>query len=272
MSRVVVVVLAAFAAALVGCRSPEEPDAPSILLLGSRGMVPMLTAITERFREKHPGVRIDIEPALGERAVADTRAGLVDIGLIGRGLRAEETGVKPHPIARDGIAFGVNKTNEVQPLAENHLVGVLTRVYTTWWDVGGTDRPIILIGPGEGRAVRDVLLDQFALRQPQLQPNPAMGSSKLVWQAVAAQPAAFGYGSLGSAETSGVRGEIRLLPFHGVPATVENVRNRSYPLARPLLLLTREQPSGNVKELVDFALSQACHDLIAKYGYVPATP
>ncbi len=27
------------------------------------------------------------------------------------------------------------------------------------------------VGPGEGRSVRDVLLDQFALRQPKLQPN-----------------------------------------------------------------------------------------------------
>ncbi len=272
MSRVVFVVLTTVLATLLGCSREEVPDTPNVLVIGSRGMIPLMADITQRFHEKHPGIRVDFEPSLGDRAIADTRAGLADIGLIGRALRPEEIGVRSHVLARDGIVFGVNRVNEIPPLQETHLVGILTRVYTSWKDVGGSDRPIIIVGPGEGRAIRDVLIEQFALRQPQLRPEPAIGNSKLVWESVAAQPAALGYGSLAAAVTFDNKQEIRLLPFHGVAPTLENVRNRTYPLVRPLVLLTRDQPNPNVQLVLDFALSEQCHDLIEKYGFIPGPP
>ena len=122
---------------------------------------------------------------------------------------------------------------------ETHLVGVLTRVYTSWKDVGGSDRPVVIVGAGEGRATHQILLETFGLRGQQLRPDPALSSSKLILEAVATNPAAIGYVSLGAAEKFANRQEIRLLPFHGVPATTENVRARAYPLVRTLTLLTR---------------------------------
>lgn len=272
MGRVLGLGLVAVGLSLLGCRPADEPRVDNIVVLGSRTMSPLVTEIAERFQERHPGVRIDMEPGLADRAVYDTRAGLADVGLLGRSLRPEETGLKSYVLARDGIAFVVNRTNLVPALEETHLVGVLTRVYTTWKDVGGSDRPIVLVGAGEGRAIRDVLLDQFALRTQQLRPDPVLGTSQQVLQTVATQPAAIGYVSLGAAETFAGKQDLRLLPFHGIPATVENVRTRAYPLVRNLVLLTRDGPQGNVKAFLDFALSAEVHDLIAKYGYVPANP
>jgi phosphate transport system substrate-binding protein len=272
MSRVLAALVVVAALSFLGCRKTENPDVPSVLILGSRGLVPLVTDIAERFRETRPDIRIDIEPALGDRAVADTRAGLADVGLLGRSLRPEETGVRGQVLARDGVAFVVNRSNNVPAPLETHLVGILTRVYTSWKDVGGSDRPVILVGPGEGRAVRDVLIDYFGLRQPQLRPDPALGSSRLVLQAVATQPAAIGYVSLGAAETFANKEELRFLPVHGAAPTVENVRNRSYPVVRNLVLLTREPTHANAKEFVDFALSEKCLDLVTKHGFVPPSP
>jgi phosphate transport system substrate-binding protein len=272
MTRAIAALLAVATLSFLGCREPAEPETPSVLVLGSRGMTPLVSEIAERFREQRPDVRIDIDSALSDRAVADTRAGLADVGLLGRSLRPEETGVRGQVLARDGIAFVVNKANHVPAPLETHLVGLLTRVYTNWKDIGGSDRLVVLVGPGEGRAVRDVVLDHFGLRQPQLRPDPAVGSGRLILEAVAAQPAALGYVSLGAVETFPNKQELRLLPVHGIVPSVENVRNRSYPVVRNLVLLTREPAHANAKEFVEFALSEKCYDLVAKYGYVPPAP
>jgi phosphate transport system substrate-binding protein len=272
MSRVLAALLFIAALSFLGCRRAEPPDTPSILILGSRGMIPLVSEIADRFRESRPDIRIDIEPALGDRAVADTRAGLADVGLLGRSLRPEETGLRGQVLARDGVAFVVNRANNVPAPLEPHLVGVLTRVYTNWKDAGGSDRPIVLVGPGEGRAVRDVLIDYFGLRQPQLRPDPALGSSRLVLDAVATQPAVIGYVSVAAVETFANKQELRLLPFHGVAPTVENVRNRTYPIVRNLVLLTREPTHPNAKAFVEFALSETCYDLITKHGFASPAP
>lgn len=273
MSRVHILGLFLFVPAVIlGCRPGELPPPRSIVVVGSRSLLPLMQDIVERFQTKHPDIRINIESGYGERAIGETRVGLADIGLLGRSLRPEETRLQGHVLARDGIAFVVHRGNPVPALQETHLVGVLTRVYTTWKDVGGSDRPIVVIGPGEGRAIRDVVLEQFALRTQQLRPDPAIGSSEQVLEAVAGQPAAIGYVSLGAAEQFARKQGIRILPFHGVPATIENVRNKTYPLIRNLLLLTRETPEGSLKVFLDYALSDEVHDLITKYGYVSPTP
>jgi phosphate transport system substrate-binding protein len=235
-------------------------------------MVPLVTELAERFKERHPHARIDIEPTTTDRILGDTRQGLADLGFLGRALRPDETGVQGTVLGRDGIAFVVHRDNPVHRLNESLLVGLLSRVYTNWKDVGGSDRPVVVVGVGEGRALRDVLLDQFALRTGQLRPDPALGSSEQVLQAVANQPAALGYVSLGAAEAFAAQHPVRLLPYHDVPATLENVRNRTYTLVRNLLVLTRENPAGVTGEFLDYARSEEAQALMGKFGFVPASP
>jgi phosphate transport system substrate-binding protein len=54
----------------------------------------------------------------------------------------------------------------------------------------------------------------------------------------------------------------------GVDATVENALNGTYPVVRPLLFITKGQPSGIVKEFIDFCLSEAGQRIVAE-DYIP---
>lgn len=243
-----------------------------MVVIGSRSMYRVIKEIAERFGEKHHKIRIDFEPMTTDRTVANTRQGLADLGLLGRSLQPDETGVKGRVLGRDAVVFGVHVSNPIQSLPETHLTGLLTRVYSNWRDVGGTDRPIILIGLGEGRSIRDVVLDHFGLRQPQLRPDPSMATNLQVLQALASQPAGLAYFSLAAAESFESRQEIKLLPFHGIPPTMDNIRNRTYPLLRTLLLLTRDEPNGLTKELLEFACSEESHEIVLKHGFVPGDP
>ncbi len=271
MRRALVLLALLLCPFVAGCRAPDPPG-PNLIVISSRSLVPFATRLADRFRERHPLVRINVIAAPTEQVLADTRQGLADLGFLGRALRPDETGLHGTPLGRDGIAFVVHRDNPVPRLSETLLVGLLSRVYTNWKDVGGSDRPVVVVGPGEGRALRDVLLDQFGLRTGQLRPDPVLGTSEQVLQAVANQPAAIGYVSLGSAEAFAAQNPVRLLPYHDVPATQENVRNHTYPLVRQLLVLTREKPLGAAAEFLDFARSAEAQALLAEQGFVPANP
>jgi phosphate transport system substrate-binding protein len=87
---------------------------------------------------------------------------------------------------------------------------------------------------------------------------------------VAGNPGAIGYVSIGTAQVgieSGV--PIRMLPMNGIAANTAHVQDGTWPLARPLNLLTRGQPTGLVKEFLVFACSKDVDDLIADLAFVP---
>ncbi len=257
---------------LAGCQPTSTKGPRNLILSGSRSMGPTMAEIGKRFESTHPDIRINIESYPGDRAVLDTRQGLADIGMLGRLLRPEETGLHAFPIARDGLAFIVHRDNPVKELAEGQILGLFTGIYANWKEVGGPDRPVKLAGQGEGRAAREVFLDHFGLRPGQVRADPAVGSSKQAIEAVGTHPFAIGYSSAGLAEKAAESQPIRILSLGGVLPTSENILSGRYPLVRPLQLLTREPPAGVVREFIDFARSAEVQDLIKQHGFVPLAP
>jgi phosphate transport system substrate-binding protein len=259
-----------FALCLIsGCTVNETP-ADSLVLAGSRTMAPLMLDVALRFQEKRPAIRVNVESTPGDRPVLETRLGLADSGMLGRNLRPEESGLLNFPIARDGLALIVNRDNPVRSLSEAQIIGVFTRSYLNWRELGGKDRPILLAGQSEVRAAHFVFLAFFGLQSPQVRANPTVAGNEQVIDAVSSHPEAIGYVSLGMAQKMASTRPIRLLPLAGVPATLDNVANGRYPLVRPLQLLTREPPRGDLLEFLDFARSAEIDDLIAKHGFVPA--
>lgn len=78
------------------------------------------------------------------------------------------------------------------------------------------------------------------------------------------------FAALGVAERSAKNGAAgKLLAYEGVAASNRTLRDHTYALSRPLILLTRSMPDGTPKRLIDFALSAASVDLVEKHGFVP---
>src|SRR5262249_36343439 len=95
-------------------------------------------------------------------------------------------------------------------------------------------------------------------------------TSEQLLQAVGSTPGAVAAVLLGPAEAALAAGvPVRLVPLGGVAPTPENVRTGTYPLARPLSLVTRDPPSGSVQAFLDFARSDQVQDLLRKYSVVP---
>ncbi len=136
--------------------------------------------------------------------------------------------------------------------------------------VGGPDAPITLIGEPEGRTLAQPLFDHYKLRVALVRPDFTAGNGEQILQAVAGRPDAIGCAPLGLASEEAPALGLRLLPCGGVAATPANVANGTFPILRPLLLVTRDPPQGLAREFIDFARSPAVREILTKYHETPS--
>lgn len=253
-------------------RSQAAAAAPAgkLVLTGSSTIAPLMLEVAKRYEALHPGVRIDVQTGGSSRGIADARSGLADIGMASRSLKDEERDLYGTAIARDGIGLIVHADNPVSALAEPQVVAIFTGQIVNWKDVGGGDAPITVINKAEGRSTLELFLQHFKLKPEQIVASVVIGDNEQGIKTLAGNPDGIGYVSIGAAEYAATQGvPIRLLPTAGVAASIENVRNGSFPLSRPLTLVTRAPPTGLAAAFVDYARSAAVHDLIQQLHFVP---
>jgi phosphate transport system substrate-binding protein len=255
------------AGACSGCRQ-QEPNLRNLVLTGSSTMVPLLRDIGKRFESSHPGVRVDVQASASTRGVSDARQGLADIGMVARSLKPDEAMLQATPIALDAVCIIVNRTNPVETLTDDQIVRMYTRGHSNWKEVGGPDLPIVLVHMTDGRALLDLFLDHFKLRSTQIRADALIQDSAQGIQAVASRQGAIAYVSCGHAEAVHENISVRSLPSGGITPTAQHIRDGTYPLSRPLQLVTRETPKGLAAEFIDFARSNAVLDLVQQHHFV----
>lgn len=252
---------------LPGC-SPSGVE--TLTVTGSSTLAPLMLEIGRRFEAEHPGIRVNIQTGGSSRGIADVRRGLAHAGMVSRALKPEESDLTAHPIARDGIALIVHSSNPVTELSEDAVRSVYEGRIRNWKALGGPDAPVVVVHKAEGRATLELFLAYFGLENHRVHADVVIGDNEQGVKTVAGNPHALGYVSIGTAETAVARGvPIRLLPLSGVGASTAAVRDGSYPLSRTLVLVTKGEPEGAVRDLVRFARSEAVRDLVEALAFVP---
>ena len=272
--------LTCFALALAGgCLAPghavAQPRSATalaghLLLTGSSTMAPLMSDIARRFTARHPGVTVEVQSGGTGRGIADARAGAAHIGMASRALGDKEKDLRGYPVGRDGIALIVNRANPITTLSQQQLRAVLTGKTTGWKAAGGRDAPIVVIGRSPGRASTEVIVHFLKIAEEELRPQHVRGDNPDLIAAVAADPNAIGFVSVGAVEravSSGVA--IRPLRAGDVEASVRNILSGDYPIARPLTLVTHQAPQGTTRAFIDYALSPAVADLVRKHEFIP---
>jgi phosphate transport system substrate-binding protein len=264
------------AAALIlpaGCHQSTGGPAgeqKKLVLTGSSTVAPLAGEIGKRFEQLHPGVRVDVQTGGSSRGVSDARQGLADIGLVSRPLNPDENDLHAFPIANDGVTVIVHRDNPVAALTAAQVVDIYTGKITNWKDVGGKDAPITVVNKAEGRSTLELFCHYFKLKNSDIKAHAVIGDNEQGIKTVSGSANAIGYVSIGTAEYDAAHGTpIKLLPIAGVTAGSENVANGTFPLSRPLNLVTKTPPQGLVKEFIDFATSEKVHDLVREQSFVP---
>lgn len=244
-----------------------------ITLTGSSTVAPLAAEIGKRFEERNPGVRVDVQSGGSSRGVADARSGLADIGMASRAANPDEIDLTFFTIARDGIGVIVHRSNPVRSLTDEQIVGIYTGKIVDWSALGGKAGRITVVNKAEGRSTLELFLHYFKLKNSDIKAQVVIGDNQQGIKTVAGNPGAIGYVSIGSAEYEAGQGApIKLLPMGGVAASVENVRNGAFPLARPLNLVTKSEPTGLAKGLIDLARSRDVNDLVEAQFFVSVGP
>ncbi|HSK04933.1 MAG TPA: phosphate ABC transporter substrate-binding protein [Kofleriaceae bacterium] len=234
-----------------------------ITLTGSSSIAPLMLEIAKRYESQHPDVRIDVQAGGSGRGISDPRQGLADIGMVSRSLKPEESDLKSFTIALDGISVIIHKSNPIEALTDEQIVDIYKGKITNWSMVGGADAPITVINKADGRSTLELFLKHFGLNAKDVKAQVVIGDNEQGIKTLVGNPNAIAYVSIGTAEYGASRGAaLKLLPSRGVPATIEAVRAGTYPLRRPLNLTTREEPTGIVKDLIEFSRSAQVHDLL----------
>jgi len=128
-----------------------------------------------------------------------------------------------------------------------------------------------VVNKAEGRSTLELFASYFKLKNSDIKAQVVIGDNQQGIKTVEGSAESIGYVSIGAAEFAAKHGEpLKLLPMSGVPASTENLRNGSFPLARTLHLVTKKgQQNELAGRFITFAQSAEAHDLVEKQYFIP---
>lgn len=234
---------------------------------GSTSMSKVIGALSEAY-ESDTGVTVTYNATGSGSGIQAVQEGRCDIGLSSRSLKDEEKakGLEETTLALDGIALVVNPENPVSDLDLETISKIYTGEISNWKDVGGNDSDIVLIGREAGSGTRDGF-ESITYTTDKCQYRQELTSTGDVIATVASNPNAIGYASL-----SAVKDSVKALKVAGVAPSEETVKDGSYVVQRPFVLVTKDGAalSETAQKFFDYATSADAAGIIAKAGAVAA--
>ncbi len=220
--------------------------------------------------EKKTGTKIIIKGGGATKGIRAVAGGVADLGGTCRHKIdvPEEKAAKLHQVAWDALVVVVNKDSQVDSITVEQIKKVLTGKIKNWKEIGGSDSPIKLYVrkgriSGVGLMVREVIFN-----------NPDQGfspeakikrSSGPLERAISHDLYGIGMTGISSAKK---RKRLKILKIDGVAPTKENIMSGKYPFYRPLYLVTKGEPAGEVKKFIEFALGPEGQTVISGQGTV----
>ena len=235
---------------------------------GSTSMEKVIGALGEAFMEANSGVNFTYTPTGSGSGITAVSEGRCDIGLSSRALKDSEvaSGLGGTVLAYDGIAVIVNPANTVEDLDIETIAKIYTGEITNWSEVGGADAEIVLVGREAGSGTRSGF-EELTETADKCKYRQELTSTGDVITAVAQNPDAIGYASLAS-----VKDSVKALKVAGVTPTEETVKDGTYLIQRPFVLVTKEGValSPVAQAFFDYATKGQANDIITASGVVPA--
>lgn len=174
-------------------------------------------------------------------------------------------------IGTDAFVFFVHKDNPIDSLTTEQIKGIYSGEITNWREVGGYDEEIVAFQRNEGSGSQSMML-RFMGDTPLIEAElkKIFGMGEIVKEVVDYQSKS---GSIGFSFRYYIEGiiknpDIKMISVDGAAPTVENIKNRNYPIVTPLYVVTyAESTNENVDRLIEWMLSDEGQYIIEKTGY-----
>lgn len=245
----------------------SEKLSGQIQIAGSTTVQPLAEVLAEAFMDENPGVKIEIQGGGSSVGVTSAGEGTVDIGNASREIKDSELETFPEiqvfVIAYDGIAVVTNPDLELPSLSIEQVKGIFSGEIKNYSEVGGLNGEIIVVSREEGsgtRAAFEELVMEAGDAAAEISEDALLQQSNgQVRTTVSTTPNAIGYLSFGFLDES-----IQAVSIDGVVPSVENVKNGTYPIFRPLNMLTNGNPNGLSRAFLDFILGEKGQAIVAE--------
>ena len=273
---------------LAGCAgrggAQSSVSGAAIENIGSDTIVNLALAWAEAYQAQHPDIRISVTGGGSGTGIAALINGTADIANASRAMKPEEraqaeaNGIQPYEItiARDAIAVIVHPSNPVESLSLPQISDIYSGKITNWREVGGEDRPIVLLSRETNSGTHVYFLEEVLRLGDKTNKTLfsadtlLLPSSEGITAEIRQNPNAIGYDGLGY-----VTPDVKTLAVAARPdapyvlPSIESVNAGTYPIARPLYMYTRGEPTASIKDYIDWILSAQGQAIVARLGFVP---
>jgi len=263
-----------FVTVLVGISALTVARGDAIVIKGSDTLgAKLVPQLAEQFKAQHPGTAFDIAAegsATGFAALIDKTAA---IGMASRPAKPEEIAngkakgvdLKEKIVAYDGIAVIVNTANSIKGLTKKQVEQIFTGEITDWSAVGGSGGKISVYTRNTSSGTYAEFKELAMKKRDYAQDSQKLAGNEQIAQEVGKNPNGVGYVGLAYTKASG----IRVVPIDGASPSKGSVLAKSYPYARPTFFYTNGEPTGVVKEFIDFTVGPEGQKIVEQVGFVP---
>lgn len=242
----------------------DEGLSGTVTISGSTSVEKIGVATAEEFMALNPDVDVTYEGIGSSSGVKNAKDGVTKIGTASRNLKEEEKtwGLTEVVIAYDGVAVITHPSNPITELSMEQVLAIYKGEITNWSEVGGEDKEIVVVSREDGSGTRGAY-EEIVGFEGELTADALIAEGNgNVQTTVAGNPQAIGYVSF-----TYINDTVKPMLIEGVEPTSTNVLAETYPIARPFLMLYKEENvDDTTKAFIDFVLSDEGQGIVEDEG------
>jgi len=270
--------------ALVGCGgassdATDEGVSGSITLSGSSALLPLVENSVDGFKEKYTDAEVSAQAGGSGTGLTQVSDGTVDVGnsdMIAEDKldAAKSKELVDHKVVAQGFAVTVNKDLGVDNLTKEQIQGIFSGKITNWKEVGGKDKPIMVIHRPASSGTRATFIKTLLDNKKELE-NDAIGATQdsngAVATAMAQNEGAISYLGLSYLTGDAVKDKIIAVKINGMTATKDKIVTGEYPFWSYGHMYTKGEAKGVAKAFIDYIQSDENKKNVEDLGYISGT-
>jgi phosphate transport system substrate-binding protein len=239
---------------------------------GSTTVEPIVNAAITEIKALYPDVYISYDAQGSSVGIKGVISGTYSLGGSSRDLKDSEKkeGVKATAIALDGVAIIVSSDVPVENLTLEQIAGIFAGEITNWKALGGPDKAIVVFNRDEASGTRDCFnsLVTAPVKKSFTSSAAIVTSNGDMVSKVGSTPYAIGYCGFGYI---GKNPKTKAVSVNGIKPMVVNVKNKTYPISRELLIVCKGDLVEGTLEwaFVQYLLSPDGQAIVAEEKFIP---
>lgn len=226
-------------------------------VVGSTSVQPVCEELVEEYKKTHPDVDINVQGGGSSLGIKCSENSLADIGMSSKEVNCSDLDV--YEIGIEGIVVVVNPKNEISDLSCGEIRDIFSGEIKNWDEISNQSGKINVIvreeGSGTLDAFKEIIMNGSEIKKDAIIQN----SAGAVKQSVIQDKDAIGFVSLSHLDK-----DIKPISIGGINISEESLRDGSYGLQRPFLLLTNKTPNTQTMEFINWTLSDESVEIFEK--------